>query len=216
MDAGGLDTDLEVIDDLAQAVGSSPPVGSGRMGAMSFYPTKVLSAAGDAGMVVCDEPGLAARVRALGSHGASEGQYKRVEGAVGRNSRLDSLHAAVLLAQLAGLEARLMRRRQILGLYREALGESVLAHPAGSPVSIVCMRHPQRDRLLAHLREQGIAAGCYYPRPLSEEPALAEARVAGPLPNSEAFCAEALALPCHGGMLDQDVSKVVDAVRSLP
>ena len=215
MDAGSVDTDLEIIDDLAQAVGAQPPPGSGRLAALSFYPTKVLSGAGDGGMVLCRERVMEERVRMLGSHGVRDGLHHRVEGSVGGNSRLDAIHAAVIGAQLEGLDRRLERRREIYRRTRTVLGDAVSVHQEGSPVSILCVRHPRRDALITHLRDHGVAAGIYYSRPLSKQPALASCRTLGTLPNAEAFCAEALALPCHAGITDQQLDHVLDCVRSF-
>jgi dTDP-4-amino-4,6-dideoxygalactose transaminase len=215
MDAGSVDTDLEIIDDLAQAVGAQPPPGSGRLAALSFYPTKVLSGAGDGGMVLCRESIIEERVRMLGSHGVREGLHHRVEGSVGGNSRLDAIHAAVIDAQLEGLDQRLQRRREIYHRARAALGDAVSEHQEGSPISILCVRHPRRAALIAHLRSHGVAAGIYYSMPLSRQPALASCRTMGSLPNAEAFCAEALALPCHIGITDEQLDHILDCVGSF-
>ena len=215
MNAGSSETDLEVVDDLAQAVGAQPPPGSGRMAAVSFYPTKVLSGAGDGGMVLCRERAMEERVRMLGSHGLKEGLHHRVEGSVGGNSRLDAIHAAVIGAQLDGLDLRLGRRREIYRRSREVLGDVVCEHEAGSPVSILCLRHPRRDALIDHLRDHGIAAGVYYRHPLSRQPALSGCRIHGSLEQAESFCEEALALPCHAGISDESLEHVLRCVRSF-
>jgi UDP-2-acetamido-2-deoxy-ribo-hexuluronate aminotransferase len=209
---------LPVLDDAAQAIGRSLPGGEGRLAAMSFYPTKVLGAAGDGGAVLTDDAALADRVRALGHHGhRPDGGFARVEGATGRNSRLGAVQAAVLDAALPDLPARLARRRAIAATYDAEIGGGAcvdtVPRDAESPVSVFCVRHPHRDRLAEQLAAAGVQTRVYYPRPLSHEPALAHLpRVA--TPNADRFCNEALALPCHVSMTDDDVARVVDAIRS--
>jgi dTDP-4-amino-4,6-dideoxygalactose transaminase len=214
LNAGCSNTDLEIIDDLAQTVGATPPPGGGRMGALSFYPTKMLSCAGDGGLVLCREPELAERVHLLGNHGNQSGLHHQVQGSVGGNSRLDAIHAAALLAQLPGLASRTTRRREIYQHYRSSLGEQVIEHEPGSSVSILCLRHPERDALRKHLERSGVATGCYYPMPLTRQPALEHARVIGPMTHAESFCREALALPCHAALSDSDIDRVIAAVKA--
>ncbi len=210
------DLGLPVVDDAAQAAGSEPFPGRGAAAALSFYPTKVLGGAGDGGMVVTDDPALARRVRALGHHGAAGPHlHERVAGHVGGNSRLDAVQAAVVLAHLADLPARLARRRAIAAAYRAALGDLCLPASPGSNEAVFCLRHPERDRLADALARRGVATAVYYPRPLTEQPALAGLLRADqpPAPRAARFCAEALAIPCHVGMSDADVVRVIEAVR---
>ena len=211
------DLGVPVLDDVAQAAGADPPVGRGALAALSFYPTKVLGAAGDGGLVATDDADLAARVRALGSHGLDGPHLHRaVGGALGPNSRLDAVQAAVLVGHLPQLAGRIARRRGIAARYDAALGGLALPRDAGSPVSLYCVRHPRRDALAAALDAAGIDTAVYYPRPVSAQPALqGRARGADPArtPHAAAFCREVLSLPCHSGMSDADAERVVAAVR---
>lgn len=216
-DAGGLPLGPILVDDAAQAVGASPPCGRGLLSAVSFYPTKVLGAAGDGGLVATDDPELALRVRRLGSHGMPEANlHERVAGHVGGNTRLDAVQAAVLLAHLDDLPARLARRRAIAARLDQVLGDLVVPRDPGGPVSVYCIRHPARDRLRAALTAQGIATALYYPRPMSAQPLLGgDLESATRLtPQATRFCAEALALPCHETLDDQDLDRLVDALRA--
>jgi dTDP-4-amino-4,6-dideoxygalactose transaminase len=112
---------LLVIEDCAQAAGASwagRPVGSwGDAGCFSFFPTKNLGAAGDGGAVVCRDPALAQRVRELAVHGMPR---RYLHTALGYNSRLDALQAAVLEVKLPHLPGWVERRRSIAATY---LGE---------------------------------------------------------------------------------------------
>lgn len=208
----GLSPDVLVIDDAAQAMGRDLPLGEGCATVLSFYPTKVLAAAGDAGLVATDDARLAAAVRALGSHGRCDGAHHRVQGSVAGNDRMDALQAAILVARLSDLDARITHRRALLKRYRERLPDLVLPHDPGSNVAVLAAVHPARDRIRASLAAEGIDTACYYPRVLSEEPVLADARIHGRLGVARRFCATCFALPCHIGLTLPDVDRVADAV----
>ncbi len=205
---------VPVIDDAAQAVGAAPAVGRGIAAALSFYPTKVLGALGDGGMVVCDDAALAGRVRELGFHGLRGPHIHHRTGSVmGGNSRLDALDAAALLAQLPDLPARIAERRAIAARYDAIVGDRAVPRDAGGPVSIYCIRHPDREALQARLLTAGVQTSIYYPRSLSDQPALSDCPRL-PTPNAERFCAEAVALPCHEGMPEADIAAVCAALEA--
>ncbi len=207
--------DLPVVDDLAQTAGAS--LRTGDIGAVSFYPTKTLGAAGDGGLVLTDDPETARAVRLLTHHGMPRPyHHERVRGHVGANCRLDAMQAAVLLAHLDDLEARVAERRAIALRYDAALPAWVRRLPrcADHALHHYVVRVPRRDALQAHLRERGIDTAVYYPASLSTQPALA-VYAPGPTPNADRFCAESLALPVHESLAPGDVDQVVDAVGSF-
>ena len=113
---------LKVVEDCAQATGASwagRPVGSwGDVGCFSFFPTKNLGGAGDGGAVTCKDPDLARRVKELAVHGMPR---RYLHTALGYNSRLDTLQAAVLNVKLPHLGSWVERRRSIAGTYRDQL-----------------------------------------------------------------------------------------------
>lgn len=202
---------VPVVEDGAQAV-SRTPVGA--VMALSFYPSKILGAAGDGGAVLCADPAVAERVRALGFHGRDpSGDHHAVAGAAPRNCRLDALQAAWLGEMLVDLPRRVHRRREIAARYDAALGLVPVPRDAGSPVSVYAVRHPDRDAFARRLRGAGIETRVYYPRPLGAEPALADLPRRG-TPHADRFCAETLALPCHAGMSAGEVERVIDAARA--
>lgn len=205
---------VPVIDDAAQAVGACPAAGKGVAAAVSFYPTKILGVLGDGGMVLCDDPDLAARVRELGFHGQRAAhRHHLTEGAMGGNSRLDAIAAGALLAQLPDLGARIGLRQAIAARYDAVTGELSVPRDPGSPVSIYCIRHPDRDALRTRLQAEGIQTAIYYPRSLTEQPALAGCP-RQPTPNAERFCAQAVALPCYEGMPAADVEATCSALEA--
>ncbi len=202
--------DIPLIEDAAQAVGWDPPARLGVISALSFYPTKTLGAAGDAGLVACDTPELAQALRRLANHSHVPGQahlHRRSAGHVGWNSRLDAIQAAVLEVQFEDLPRRVGRRRAIARAYDQALPDGVSAVPRapGDPIHHYLLRTPGRDRLAAVLAAQGIDSAVYYPRPLSAQPALGPQ---GHCPRAERWCAECLSLPCHGELTQEQVDRV--------
>ncbi len=201
---------VRVLDDAAQAVGRDL---SGRSAALSFYPTKVVGAAGDGGALLTDDPELAARATRLGSHGSAQAHdHHAIGGHLGDNNRLDALQAAVLGPHLADLGRRVARRRAIAARYA-TLRCGAVPHDPESPVSVYCIRVLDRARLVAHLTRAGVASAVYYPRPLHQQPALTGRVRLTDCPAAEAFCAQALALPCHGELSDAQVARVLDAAR---
>jgi dTDP-4-amino-4,6-dideoxygalactose transaminase len=114
--------DLKVIEDCAQASGArwaGRPVGSwGDAGCFSFFPTKNLGAAGDGGAVTCRDEAVAAQVRELAVHGMPR---RYLHTALGYNSRLDAMQAAVLNVKLPHLDRWVERRRAIAARYRSEL-----------------------------------------------------------------------------------------------
>lgn len=208
---------LDLIEDAAQAIGWEPPARLGIISAASFYPTKTLGAAGDAGLAATDDPDLAQQIRSLANHGGVPGQphlHRKVASHGGSNSRLDAVQAAVLNVHMADLPRRVARRRAASAAYDAALPAGVTAVPrsAGDPIHHYLLRSPERDRLAAHLAERGIASAVYYPRPLSAQPALAPQR---PCPRADLWCASCLSLPCHGELQDEQLDRVCSALQEF-
>jgi dTDP-4-amino-4,6-dideoxygalactose transaminase len=210
---------LHVIEDAAQAFGAEyrgRPVGAlGDFGTVSFYPTKNLGAFGDAGLVVTNDPALAARARLLRNHGA-ERQY--FHSAVGGNFRLDAVQAALLSVKLPLLAEYTARRRRHACEYARLLSGApglLLPVALGDRTHIVnqyTLRAPgRRDALRAFLTERGIASAIYYPVPLHRQECfrgLGERR----LPVAESLASEALSLPVFPEMTAEEQAAVVDAV----
>ncbi|MBM5794279.1 MAG: DegT/DnrJ/EryC1/StrS family aminotransferase, partial [Cyanobacteria bacterium K_DeepCast_0m_m1_088] len=126
---------LQVIEDCAQATGAcwaGRPVGSwGDAGCFSFFPTKNLGAAGDAGAVTCRDDGLAQRIRELAVHGMPR-RYLHTN--LGYNSRLDAMQAAVLQVKLPHLNSWLERRRAVAARYGDQLaGVAWISLPEQAP-----------------------------------------------------------------------------------
>jgi len=212
---------LRVIEDCAQAHGArfrNRVAGSmGDLAAFSFYPTKILGGYGDGGMILASNPELAAHCRRLRFYGMDK-QYYALE--QGYNSRLDELHAAVLLRKLAHLDAYIARRRELAELYRRELAGTELVLPAvgtgnfHSYYLFVC-RHPRRDFILQYLKERQIFLNVSYPWPIHIMPAYAHLGYAqGTLPNTEAAAGEIFSLPMFPTLADSEALQTCAVLKN--
>jgi dTDP-3-amino-3,4,6-trideoxy-alpha-D-glucose transaminase len=214
---------IKVIEDTAQAHGAyyrGRRVGSmGDVGCFSFYPTKNLGAWGDGGGIVTSDPAIADRVRLLRSHGEQPRYHHRI---VGTTARLDALQAALLRVKLARLDDRNDDRRRLGAALREGLeGTSVelpvLAAPDGDHVyHLFIVRSKERDALRAHLETHGVSTAVHYPFAIHRTEAYADLGMGhGSLPVAERFTDEICTLPLFPTMSDEDVARIVEAMRTF-
>lgn len=214
---------IELIEDCAQAhlaKWQGGVAGSfGVAGAYSFYPTKNLGAPGDAGMLVTNEPKIAARASTLRNYGQSV-RYHHPE--LGMNSRLDEVHAAMLSERFKWLDAFTQRRLNIAAAYRAGIQNSAVTQLAtpeqeGAHVyHLFVVKCPKRDELQKHLNVNGVQALIHYPLPIHmQQPCKDMKRDPLGLTQSDQHAAECLSLPCHPQMSDDDVDVVIKAVNSF-
>jgi dTDP-4-amino-4,6-dideoxygalactose transaminase len=221
--------DVKVVEDAAQAFGASwngvRAGGLGDAAAFSFYPTKNLSAMGDAGMVTTRSAETDERVRMLRTHGMRR-RYFHDE--IGWNARMDTIQAAVLEVKLKRVDAGNARRRELAALYDKAFRDAGLVganvaegvvlpwtDPRAEPVfHQYCIRAPRRDALRAFLAEEGVGSEIYYPLPLHQQESLAFLGYRkGDFPESERAADEVLALPIYPELREDEVATVVGAIR---
>ncbi|RDI95968.1 DegT/DnrJ/EryC1/StrS family aminotransferase [Meiothermus sp. QL-1] len=212
---------LWVLEDAAQAIGARylhRPAGTlGQAGAFSLYPSKNLGAYGDGGFIATQDPALAEEARLLAAHGAKV-RYHHVR-AAGYTSRLDALQAAILRAKLPHLERWNARRREIAARYTQALKHRVQT-PCEMPYALhiyhqYTIRHPERDRLAAHLKARGIGCSVHYPLPAHLQPAYRHLAPEGSLPAAEAAAREVLSLPMHPFLREEQIEAVIQAVLAF-
>lgn len=215
---------LMLIEDAAQAHGAEIQghrAGSiGKLASFSFYPSKNLGAAGDAGIVVTDDDALAARLQALRNHGQPK---KNSHAMLGLNSRLDTVQAIVLKAKLANLEDGNRSRIRSAIRYNDQLagvGDLVLpeipAEATAHVFHLYVVRTKKRDELMKHLDQRGIGVGIHYPTPIHLHGAFKHLGYkAGDFPVAEKICGEILSLPMFPGMTDDQRNAVVTAVKEF-
>ncbi|HEX8852737.1 MAG TPA: DegT/DnrJ/EryC1/StrS family aminotransferase [Pyrinomonadaceae bacterium] len=217
---------LPVVEDAAQAIGATDEgrqAGSmGAIGCFSFYPTKNLGAAGDAGMLTTNDEQLAERLRRLRVHGGAT-EYHHAE--VGFNSRLDTIQAAVLRVKLPHLDSWTRARRERAATYTRLFEETGLTadltppqtRPAAAHIFhqyVVRVHDGRRDALAAHLRECGVGTKIYYPVPLHRQDCFASLGYReGELPESERAARETLALPIYPELKEEQQHYVVESIQ---
>lgn len=222
---------LLLIEDAAQAFGATwndTPAGAlGDAAAFSFYPTKNLSAMGDAGLVTTLSPVLDAHARILRAHGMKR-RYFHDE--IGWNSRLDSIQAAILEVKLRYLPHWNQQRRNLAERYNHLFRRAGLA--AASTVEGIVLpftdsrathvfhqyviRVPRRDQLRQYLTDRRIGSEIYYPLPLHLQPSLAGLGYKqGDFPVSEAAAAEVIALPIYPELHEDEQQTVVEAIAAF-
>lgn len=219
---------IALVEDAAQAHGARHRdafAGTvGEFGCFSFYPTKNLGAAGDAGAIVARTPELAERARLIARHGAGPKYHHRV---LGQNERLDEIQAAILRVKLPHLDRWNARRRLVAARYRERLdgvvsfpredGGDVYHHlvvrvPAGAGSDADDGAGRGRGAVREELAARGIGTGVYYPEPLHLQPAFRDFAAPVDLPHAECACREVLALPCFPGLETAEIDAVCDAL----
>jgi dTDP-4-amino-4,6-dideoxygalactose transaminase len=211
---------LAVIEDAAQAIGArwrKKNIGSlGTCGCFSFFPSKNLGGAGDAGMITTNDAQLAEKLRILRVQGTRKKYRYEL---LGINSRIDALQAAILRVKLRYLDKWTDGRRRNAKTYRELFTKSDLTeqltlpceHEASFHVyNQFSIRAPRRNELREYLRGRGIPTEVYYPSPLHVEPAFAYLGYRnGDFPNAEAACREVLSIPIYPELtLDQQQAVV--------
>ncbi len=212
---------LQVLEDSAQAHGATrdgATAGSiGDAAGFSFYPTKNLGAFGEGGAVTTGSAEVAATLRRLRDHG--QGAKNRHD-MIGYNARLDAAKCTCLTVRVRHLPEVNAARRKVAARYRAGLadvpGLRLVAEDAGgSPVyHLFVVRTARRDELAAALAEQGISSAIHYPTPIHLQPAYAKLGIAeGSLPVAERAAREILSLPMFPELTDEQVDRVVAAVR---
>ena len=230
---GGKASGLVLIEDAAQAFGAcwdSRPAGSlGEAAAFSFYPTKNLSAGGDAGMVTTSAEPVAGRLRMLRAHGMRRRYYHEE---IGWNSRMDTIQAAILLVKLRFIDEWNERRRWLARDYRKLFERAGLTEPGPYPDRGVVLpkthvkathvfhqftiRVRRRDALKAFLAENGVGSEVYYPLPLHLQPALESLGYReGSFPESERAAHEVLSLPIFPQLTFEEQEVVVARIADF-
>jgi dTDP-4-amino-4,6-dideoxygalactose transaminase len=223
--------EFTIIEDAAQAIGAKwrdARVGSlGSAAAFSFYPSKNLSAYGDAGLTTTNDPELAEHMRRLRNHGSPR-RYLHEE--MGWNCRLDAIQAAVLRVKLTHIESWNRERGEHAATYDRLLTQSGLLSPtADAPIRTVAslpnahhvyhqfvIRSQRRDDLRQFLAQRKIGTEIYYPIPLHLQPVFSYLGYQeGDLPEAERAAREVLALPMFPELRPEEQQWVVESIAEF-
>jgi dTDP-4-amino-4,6-dideoxygalactose transaminase len=229
---------LLIVEDAAQAFGATwngRYAGAlGNTAAFSFYPTKNLSAFGDAGAATANDPEVGERMKRLRNHGAARRYY---HDEIGWNARMDAIQGAVLRIKLRHIAQWNQRRRQIAATYDSLLQQAGLACVRGTsnhvdaanPIALPAIapeathifhqyviRAHRRDQLRDYLQARKIGCEIYYPVPLHLQQCFAYLGYKpGDFPESERACFEVLALPIFPELTDEEVGRVVSGIAEF-
>ncbi|MET0275819.1 MAG: DegT/DnrJ/EryC1/StrS family aminotransferase [Acidimicrobiia bacterium] len=201
------DLGVPVIEDAAQAFGALDPSTRSAAAALSFYPTKNLGGIADGGAVLTDDDDLAADLRLRRAHGLTDG-YSHTR--IATNARLSEVAAAALRVGLPLLDADNDRRREIAARYHAAAPD--LRWQATHPRHVyhLCVaRVADRDEFRARMP---FGTGTQYLRALTQQPAY-ERFITAQCPESEAWAAECVSLPCFPEMTDDEIEVVCRSLR---
>ncbi len=231
---------LTVIEDCAQSTGAvwaEQKVGSiGHVGCFSFYPTKNLGACGDGGAVTTNDPQVAATIRMLRDHGRRSGGYYHE--AIGVNSRLDAIQAAILQIKLRYLDTWNSQRRTIADRYQQLLqhvpGIALPQEPANGRsvwnqyTLRILSTEPQpsasgqstpgnrRDQVRQQLQQVGVSSMIYYPLPLHQQPIYkVHGQPSRSLLIAEQTAGEVLSLPMFPELSPDQQDQVVYSLKDL-
>jgi len=226
---------LKLIADTAQGFGCTlsgkHPIHWADIATTSFFPAKPLGCYGDGGAVLTNDGRLAELIDSIRVHGKAVGgdlegrtfehDPKYLNMRVGMNSRLDTIQAAVLIEKLKVFASEIEARGRIAARYNAELKDHVAAVPQviDGGVSVwaqYTIEHPERDRLAAHLKAQGVPTAVYYPIPLHQQPAYAH-HSTGPqgLAVTEAKSKVVISLPMHSDLDEATQDQIIAAVRSF-
>jgi dTDP-4-amino-4,6-dideoxygalactose transaminase len=234
---------VAIVEDAAQAIGAEwSGRGAGSLGvtaAFSFYPTKNLSAYGDAGIVTTNRPEIAEHMRQLRNHGSPRRYYHHE---FGWNGRMDAIQAAVLRVKLGHIADWNQSRRQHAATYDRLFAESGLTPSRNSgqtsdqtstqgsaPVRLLArspqakhvfhqyvIRAQRRDELRKFLANRKIGSEIYYPLPLHLQPVFSYLGLkAGDLPVAEQAAREVLALPMFPELTEAEIQSVVESIAEF-
>lgn len=210
---------LPVLEDGAQSFGATQnrrkSCGVSTIGSTSFFPAKPLGCYGDGGALFTDDDELAAKMKAIRTHGGVKRHHHTL---VGMNGRFDTLQAAVLLAKLPHFAQEVEDRGRIGARY-SALLQDVCETPqvrSGNThvYAQYTIRVADRDRLGEQLRAAGIPSAVYYPKCLHEQPVFADLGYHwGDFPESEKASREVISLPMHPFLSEAEQERVVAEVK---
>lgn len=211
---------LAVIEDAAQAAGArwrNRPVGGwGTAGCFSFFPSKNLGAFGDGGAIVTDSARIDGVLRRIRIHGRDR---QGRQSALGRNSRLDGLQAAILGVKLSRLSGWVARRRKLAAGYRRRLSAlpeivcPVEQSGARHAYGLFVIRTPRRAALRSALQAAGIGAQVYYDPPVHRQPLHRRRAAAVRLPETDRAAREMLALPLYPEMTEGELRRICSVIR---
>ncbi len=215
--------DLKIIEDCAQAFGAKykgKKVGAiGDCGCFSFFPSKNLAGYGDGGIVITRDEDTAKYIRLIRNHGSAV-RYHHT--ALGYNSRLDEIQAAIIRVKMKKIDGFNDRRRVNADLYRSLIKREDIVLPmetAGCKhvYHQFTIRSKNRDGIINALKNNNISSAIYYPVPLHKQEVFANRETGSEnLIISERCAAEVLSLPMFPELEKEEIQYISDTINHVP
>lgn len=213
-----MDAGIFIVEDAAQAYGSSDLTKNHTTKCISFYPTKNLGALGDGGMVVTNSVTLANMIHRLKNYGLNK--QRCIMDSNGFNSRLDEIQATILITKLENFQNLQVARHNIAKMYFNLLPKEILhrQYNAGENYHLFTIRTKSREKLQATLKAAGVDTMIHYPVPACNYATMSYQRVNTHNENLEEtykICNEILSLPLWPGMTMEQVCYVADIINEF-
>ena len=214
-------SDIKIIEDCAQSTGAkykSKYAGNlGDISCFSFYPTKILGTYGDGGICMTNSKELNLKLRKLRFYGMEKTYYSLEQG---YNSRLDEIHAAILLKKLSHLHEYVNKRQQIALRYFKELKNSTYKLPTIAKNNkhafyVFVVEHKKRDEVMKELSRRGINLNISYPFPIHSMPALDELAVKYELPNTDNAAKCIFSLPMYPNLSIEKQELVIKSLLEI-
>lgn len=214
--------DLFVLQDAAQSFGATykgkKACSNAHVAATSFFPAKPLGGYGDGGMIFTDSDQLLDKLVSIRIHGKGTDKYNNIR--VGVNGRLDTIQAAVLLAKMEIFDEEVKLRQEVANRYSQGLKRPAVAPEvrdynlsAWAQYSIL---HPERDKVIAKLKENGIPTAIYYPTPLHLQEAFNCLDCGnGDFPVTEDVAGKIFSVPMHPYLAAEDQEKIIEIINNV-
>lgn len=213
---------IKIIEDCSQSHGAkfdNKLCGSfGDMSVFSFYPTKILGGYGDAGMILTNNKVYYSKLKRLRFYGMDKTYYSEESG---YNSRLDEIHASILLTKLQNLDKYISRRREIAYLYNKELKNCSICLPTELENNfhsyyLYVVRHSKRDEIINKLKDNGIFVNISYPFPIHTMTGYSYLGYKkGDLPITEKIANEIFSLPMYPSLKNEDVLSVCEVLKMI-
>ncbi len=212
---------LVVIEDAAQSFGARykgrKSCNLSTIACTSFFPTKPLGCYGDGGACFTSDRAIAENLARIRLHGRSQ---RHEHTALGINSRLDSIQAAVLLVKLSHYEEELTERNTLACLLTQELGEGLANLPIRTrdenqnAYALYTLRAKNRKSLENVFAENGIPVAIHYPTPLHKQPPMAPYKPPQATPASEKLANSVVSVPLHPFMDAEEISRIAKTIQS--
>lgn len=213
---------LKVIEDAAQSILSvydNKYTGTiGDVGCFSMHPTKNLGVIGDGGFITTNNKIFYNKIIRIRNHGLEKNQNVNL---IGRNSRLDNIHAEYATLRIKDLKKDIAIRNKIAEQYNSELSKYVKVPFLGCCKKVYHTYHryvimtKKRNKLFNYLREKKIDVKIHYVKNIHQLSAFKKISKNVNLPITNLVSKEMISLPCNHFMKKKEVDYVIKVIKSF-